>query len=701
MTLDTTYSTLSAATPGAANSVRATLPPFPPIWLNEVLPNNFFLGTNGLADRFGERDPWVELYNGGTNALSLDGYALANNYTNLAQWPFPSNLLINPKQFLLVWLDGQPAQSTNTELHTSFRAAPDLGSVVLSKGTNLAAVIDHLNYNSPVAGRSYGSYPDGQVSGRRSFSTVTPNATNNPASAPITVFINEWMADNLGVLNDPADLPLFRYEDWFELFNPGANTVDLTGYFLSDTLTNTTQFSIPVGTIIPPRGYLLVWADNTPAQNQPTNQDIHANFSLAKSGEALALFAPDGTVIDAITFGPQISDVSQGRFPDGSASIYFLTNVTPRAANVIATANNPPTLAFVGNKTVNEGALLTFTAVATDTNIPAQTLAFSLDAGFPAGATINATNGLFAWTPNEAQGPGVYPVTLRVTDNGAPSMNATQQITITVNEVNNAPVLAPFNSRTVNELTPLTVTNSATDPDSPAQMLVFSLDAGGGAPTNMTIHPGTGQIQWTPTEAQGPGTYAITVRVTDNGEPALSDAKVLTVFVVEVNTPPGISFPTLRDVHAESLLLFTAQATDGDMPPQGFVFSLDPGAPPGATINPATGSFAWTPPAGAVGTNLISIRVEDTGSPRLSAAQAMTVMVRPALRAAITQNGNQISLSFPTIGGRSYRVDSKNSLSDPAWTPLGGSAVAGAASMTVQDNLAASPQRFYRVVQVN
>ena len=47
------------------------------------------------------------------------------------------------------------------------------------------------------------------------------------------------------------------------------------------------------------------------------------------------------------------------------------------------------------------------------------------------------------------------------------------------------------------------------------------------------------------------------------------------------------------------------------------------------------------------------------------------------------------------------RVDSKNSLSDPAWTPLGGNTVAGAASMTVQDNLAASPQRFYRVVQVN
>src|SRR5438093_4968789 len=209
------FTNLLRYTPGAVNNVRSTLPPFPPLWLNEVLPNNFFLGTNGITDRLGDRDPWVELYNGGTNAINLAGYFLANNYTNLGQWPIPSNALIGPKQFLIVWLDGQPGESADAEFHASFRIAPDVGSVVLSTGRDLSSVIDHLNYNVPVAARSYGSFPDGAVSGRRVLSVVTPNATNNPAFAPVEVRINEWMADNVTALADPAD---GDFEDWFELY---------------------------------------------------------------------------------------------------------------------------------------------------------------------------------------------------------------------------------------------------------------------------------------------------------------------------------------------------------------------------------------------------------------------------------------------------------------------------------------------------
>src|SRR6185369_5186981 len=59
-------------TPGAANSFSALLPPFPSLWLNEVQANN----VTGPLDNFGEHDPWVELYNPGTNALSLAGYYL-------------------------------------------------------------------------------------------------------------------------------------------------------------------------------------------------------------------------------------------------------------------------------------------------------------------------------------------------------------------------------------------------------------------------------------------------------------------------------------------------------------------------------------------------------------------------------------------------------------------------------------------------
>ena len=57
------------------------------------------------------------------------------------------------------------------------------------------------------------------------------------------------------------------------------------------------------------------------------------NFKLEKNGEAIGLFASDGALIDAVTFGPQTNNVSQGRSPDGFGPIYFLPTPTPRAAN--------------------------------------------------------------------------------------------------------------------------------------------------------------------------------------------------------------------------------------------------------------------------------------------------------------------------------------------------------------------------------
>ena len=77
-------------------------------------------------------------------------------------------------------------------------------------------------------------------------------------------------------------------------------------------------------------------------------------------------------------------------------------------------------MALIGDKTVDEGSQLTFTAVANDTNVPAQTLTFSLDPGAPDGAAINPSSGLFTWTPTEEQGPAVYYVTVRVTDDADP-----------------------------------------------------------------------------------------------------------------------------------------------------------------------------------------------------------------------------------------------------------------------------------------
>src|SRR2546426_6025140 len=133
---------------------------------------------------------------------------------------------------------------------------------------------------------------------------------------------------------------------------------------------------------------------------------------------------------------------------------------------------------------VNEQLLLTLTAAATDP--PADLLTFSLEPGAPAGASINSANGVLTWTPTEAQGPGTNLITVRVIDNGSPPSSDTGSFTVVVTEVNRAPLLTVPADQMIDELSTLVVTNTATDPDLPANTLTFSLepDAPAGASIN-------------------------------------------------------------------------------------------------------------------------------------------------------------------------------------------------------------------------
>src|ERR1039458_2144753 len=290
------------ATPGAPNSIRPSLPAFPPLWLNEVQAENL----TGITNRAGQRTPWVELRNPTTNSVSLLGLYLANNYANLTQWAFPTNAVILPGEFKVVFADGQTNLSTLSELHASFTLSPGSGQIGLSRiNSGQPQVLDYLDYASLPANHSYGSSPDQQCFQRQEFFYPPPGASNNSPLPPRTVFINEWMADNPTTLADPADND---FEDWFELYNPGATAMDLGGYYLTDTLTNKFQYQVPNNHqyVIPPHGFLLVWADNETKQNATNRADLHVNFKLDKAGEAIGLFGADGNPVDYVTFGPQV-----------------------------------------------------------------------------------------------------------------------------------------------------------------------------------------------------------------------------------------------------------------------------------------------------------------------------------------------------------------------------------------------------------
>ncbi|MSU31737.1 MAG: hypothetical protein EXS25_03560 [Pedosphaera sp.] len=288
-----------------------------------------------------------------------------------------------------------------------------------------AQVIDYLNYTVS-DDRSFGTFPAGQSFDRQEFYFITPGALNNPVSQPLRAFINEWMADNSTTVSDPAD---GNFEDWFEIFNPGPEIADLSGFYLTDTLTNKFQYQIPRGYKIPVNGHLLVWADNEPNQNQSNRTDLHVNFKLSGSGDSIGLFATDGTLIDSIVFGVQAPNLSKGRWPDGGIKRGLMKTPTPRMAN-LSEGNTPPVLGLITEFRISEGRLFTFTARALDADLPAQVLTFTLS-GQPIGASMTA-DGLFSWTPSGASAAGVYTFVVRVSDSGQPSQMTVQTVRVTV-----------------------------------------------------------------------------------------------------------------------------------------------------------------------------------------------------------------------------------------------------------------------------
>jgi hypothetical protein len=158
----------------------------------------------------------------------------------------------------------------------------------------------------------------------------------NTNALPVTLLpvrINEWMANNNSIFPDPAD---GTSHDWIELYNPNFALVDLSGFYLTDKLTVKNLWPIPPGTVLPPYGFLLVWADG--GLTGAFDHDLHAAFNLPKAGGAIGLFDGAGDLVDSVSFGPQESDVSQGRWPDGASDIFFLTQPTPKGPNVLIEA---------------------------------------------------------------------------------------------------------------------------------------------------------------------------------------------------------------------------------------------------------------------------------------------------------------------------------------------------------------------------
>ena len=114
--------------------------------------------------------------------------------------------------------------------------------------------------------------------------------------------------------------------------------------------------------------------------------------------------------------------------------------------------------------------------------------------------------------------------------------SAPATISITVNPLNDPPVLNSIGNKNIAELANLTFSATGSDPELPPQTLTFSLTS---APSGASIGSSSGIFNWTPTEAQGPGSYPF-LRLYF-GWQSCNDCELITVTVSEVNVAPVLA----------------------------------------------------------------------------------------------------------------------------------------------------------------
>jgi hypothetical protein len=124
-----------------------------------------------------------------------------------------------------------------------------------------------------------------------------------------SVVINEVMPSNKMSCTDSAG----ERNDWVELYNTGAEAVDLGGFSITDDTASPRKSVFSSGLTIEAGGVLLLWADKSPDQG-PT----HLAFKFMSKGEKVVLYDPDEKLVDQYRWTDAVTDVSFARVPDGT-----------------------------------------------------------------------------------------------------------------------------------------------------------------------------------------------------------------------------------------------------------------------------------------------------------------------------------------------------------------------------------------------
>ncbi len=562
-------------------------------------------GSNHSARRV---DDYYSLYNGGVGTIAYyhEGNIAISNYVEQPGYVENPQMLYTQANHDQQaddepWLHVEHDEFPNviTESVTSFY---NIGSGVPTH-ENYANVVDYFHPMYAAIGAYFDGPNQAPVLAVIGDQTVDENATltftlsgSDPDGDALT-----YSVSNLPTGATFIDVDFSWTPDYSQ-----AGSYDVTFEVSDGDLTDNEMITITVTNIN--QAPIL-----TSIGDQATDEGATLAFTLFGSDpdvDALTYSSPNlpngATLIDAdFSWTPDFDqagahsvtfEVSDGDLTDDETITITVTNI-----------NRAPVLAAIGNKSVEENATLAFTLSGSDPDNDGLTYSAS---NLPEGATLIGTG--FSWTPTEVQ-LGAYDVTFEVSDG---YLITDETITITVTNVNQAPVLAAIGDQTVDEGSTLAFTLPGSDPDGDA--LTYSSP---NLPNGATLIDA--DFSWTPDFAQA-GAHSVTFEVSDGN---LTANETITIAVANINQAPVLTAIGDKGINENATLAFTLSGSD----PDGDALTYSsPDLPTGAVLDGV--DFSWTPDYDQAGPYDVTFEVTDGV---LTANETITITVNDVNRAPV------------------------------------------------------------------
>lgn len=285
------------------------------VTFSEIMISN----KGSVPDNLGGYPDYIELHNGSTEKADISGYGLSDSLLEGAKYVFPAGTVLEPGAYVVVWCGGEAEDG----MHAPFKLSAGEEAVLFDAS---GRPLDTAVLNSVDSGMVLRR--EGEVWTQAKPCPGYPKTEEGMAeyekslkeTEDIGLYINEFMASNATTICDSFG----SYSDWIELYNSTDTDMDISGFGISDNLSQPMKYRFPDGTTIAAKGYLVVFCSGNEGMQ---NGELHAPFGLRSYGEDVVIANRAGRIIDSYSFKNQETDVSMARIPDGAGE--FQSNSQP------------------------------------------------------------------------------------------------------------------------------------------------------------------------------------------------------------------------------------------------------------------------------------------------------------------------------------------------------------------------------------